>query len=66
MEENSVWSKDVEALEAAIEAVEKQIPKKPVVRNYASWSGCECGLKIYEHMAYCPYCGQAIDWSDEE
>lgn len=56
----------IELLRYAIECIEKQIPKKPIVRNYADWSGCECGMKIYETFRYCPYCGQAIDWSDNE
>lgn len=65
-EEDCVWSKDVEALDWAIEAVERQTPKKP---NY-----------VHEDEPLCPYCGavldycespcencnQFIDWSDEE
>ena len=40
------------------DAIDKQTPQKPIVRNYKDWSGCKCGMKIYEEFRYCPYCGQ--------
>lgn len=67
MEEDSVWSKDVEALEAAIEAVEKQIPKKPSqdsvngLHYSPTCPNCNKWFEEYEH--HCE-CGQAIDWSE--
>lgn len=48
------------ALDMAIEALEKQIPKKKKKRNECP----ECGYS-YAFEEYCPYCGQALDWSDE-
>lgn len=58
------------AFETAIEALEKQIPKKPH-KNYeklnVKW--CECGCYLGElknEQKYCKNCGQAIDWSGEE
>lgn len=71
---------EVEAAKLAIEALEKQIPKKPIVSNCAESNTyrCKCGrflkqiyfdragtIQGYE-QAYCPGCGQAIDWSVEE
>ena len=54
-----------EALELAIAALEKQIPKKP----YWEYGGCHCkscGLDVLSDEYFCPLCGQAIDWSDDE
>lgn len=66
-------------LKVAKEALEKQIPKKPVKRNpicyrrtkdgqedYAYDYHCVlCDTKINKEKHHCP-CGQAIDWSDSE
>lgn len=70
------------AMELAVDALEKQIPKKPTNRegypegNRDTASGCcpECGLKqmvitpryFAHHDWYCRDCGQAIDWGTEE
>lgn len=53
----------------AIEALEKQIPKKPTRK----WNTIVCPSCVTEHRCrtlfhwehFCPDCGQAIDWSDE-
>lgn len=49
------------AYNLAIEALEKQIPKKKKKRNECP----ECGYS-YAFEEYCPNCGQAIDWSSGE
>lgn len=61
----------------AIEALEKQIPKKP---RYVQYDGnqevgnyhCTTCKRIIElrpidhnEKVFCLYCGQALDWSDE-
>lgn len=57
------------------EALEKQIPKKP--KNYTidcheyMIYDCECPNCKTEHkemyaFAYCPHCGQKIDWTEVE
>lgn len=67
---------EVMAMKRATEALEKQIPKKPVYKDELflgkpckapycptcddSWNGDEYG----ECMKYCWNCGQTIDWSD--
>ena len=59
------------AFEEAINALEKQVPKKPV--NYDSVPHSRCpvcnnSVKVFEdahEYHYCLYCGQAIDWSEE-
>lgn len=60
----------------AIEALEKQIPKKGIMigDNYSSVLSCpKCRNPIVNvwNIAkykpnYCHYCGQALDWSDTE
>ena len=57
------------AFEEAIEALEKQIPKKPV--NYDSvphsrCPACNNAVKVFEdahEYHYCLYCGQRINWT---
>lgn len=49
------------AFETAIEALEKQIPKKPVeVRNEIVCPTCKT---LVGSSPYCRYCGQALDCS---
>ena len=50
-----------EALRVGIEALDSQIPRKPIQLRCAY-----CEDKLFGYMNYCPNCGQAIDWSDED
>lgn len=73
-------SDDVKELEfdfdRAINALEKQIPKKPPVVNRQSifvkvpvcpnCSTSEHYQPLYVKTKYCSNCGQKLDWSDEE
>ena len=62
------------AFEEAIEAMEKQIPKKPIfkdndgIRYTDSYRCPTCGGAFSGTgiANFCYHCGQAIDWSDEE
>lgn len=67
----------LQALDMAIEALEKQIPKKPDYEAdgydnkgeliYDTWicPNCEKRYEVdYDHYDYCPKCGQAIDLSE--
>ena len=61
-----------EALETAINALGKQIPKKPH-KNFEKFSGvwCSCGKYLgkgyfVDKLSYCTDCGQKLDWSDED
>lgn len=52
------------AYDMAIKALEKQIPEKPVeVRNEIVCPTCKT---LVGSSPYCRYCGQALDWGDEE
>ena len=60
-----------EAMETAIEALEKQVPKKPRETRCALMCA-NCGHKITEkgckklNRNYCKKCGQRILWEVEE
>lgn len=53
------------AFETAIEALEKQVPKKPVELNCprCRFNGIDNSWWVFK---FCPECGQAIDWSEED
>lgn len=73
---------DKEALEFAVKAVEKQIPKKVKTQFYEvggvitcfETDVCPtCGDDFYiddlgqtMYYSFCPNCGQALDWSDDD
>ena len=67
--------KAFEDLEMAIEALNKQIPKKPIVKyngthdcvTEVEWECPVCGIEYIELTPcneWCPHCGNRIDWSD--
>ena len=53
------------ALALAIDALEKQIPKKPYW-EYGGWHCKSCGLDVLSDEYFCPLCGQAIDWEETD
>lgn len=64
----------VDALKLAIEALEKQIPKKthyPDENGFYECGACR-GIAIMqedtttEDNHYCPYCGNRLDWVSDE
>lgn len=75
-DKNHRFSDEICALRAKVTELEaKAIPKK--VENHAiDWHGymiydCECQSCKTEHkemypFAYCPHCGQALDWGNYE
>ena len=56
----------IEAICKTIEALEKQIPKKPYDTVHCPSCKIEVELQPIdtEQVTYCLHCGQAIDWSD--
>ena len=63
-----------EAERMILEALEKQIPKKPInpidEDGYGFrvfWNCPNCNIQsTNEDVLYCPICGQRIDWSEAE
>lgn len=59
-----------DAIDVAIQALEKQIPKKPDFTEDKEFALCPCcnGKGLLNKQKYCDNCGQKIDldWSDAE
>ena len=61
-----------EVIDLAVEALEKQIPKKPTGEHYAHMRCPSCNHRIPSGMGsssrrrdnWCNYCGQKILWED--
>lgn len=66
------------AFNMAIKALEKQLPKKPdiygdgydddgnIIYDTYDCPNCQKSYEIeYEEYDYCPNCGQALNWSDD-
>ena len=64
-------------MEMIVQALEKQIPKKPIIKHINTseeateieYTCSVCGTNFVELtpcMEWCPYCGNKIYWSDEE
>ena len=77
--DEEIYRKDIEALEKAMEILEKQIPKKPTPIDYkkyidvinnaivlrgAYW--CPNCKHVVKSGSFCSDCGQKLDWSDKE
>lgn len=71
------WEEMLEVRDFAIESIEKQIPKKPVLKLHDNRVEEEqkeyycpvCGEWLtweITHFKHCYECGQAIDWSEAE
>ena len=64
----------VESIKMALEALERQIPKKAVGEHYAHMRCPSCNHRIpsgggsssRRRDNWCNYCGQAIDWTENE
>lgn len=54
----------MKAVAVAMQALEKQTPKKPV--KEMGEIVCPTCETLVGSRPYCGYCGQAIDWSKEE
>lgn len=74
---NETLDEIIKYYETAIEALEKQLPKKPTYEGdgyapdgtfvYDTWECPNCGECYevdYDDYDYCPKCGQKIDWSE--
>ena len=61
--------KRAEALDMALKALEKQIPKKMefIPKKFPCDYKCPNGCKQYDEykINYCPNCGQKLDWGNE-
>ena len=55
-------------MEMIVQALEKQIPKKPDFTEDKEFALCPCcnGKGLLNKQKYCDNCGQKLDWSNEE
>lgn len=72
-EDDSVGEIKKEVCDMAIEALEKQIPKKPINQSEEydrTYGNCPCcGEMVVDYpddFRVCSNCGQRLDWSGEE
>ena len=56
------WEEMVEVIDTVIEALKNQIPKKALDK----YNCPRCEEQLMGRVNYCEYCGQAIDWGEEE
>ena len=71
--ENKALPDGIEAIQIAIQALEKQIPMKPVksekqVVRYVNTYYCpicNLGITCTNIAKWCYHCGQKLDWSEE-
>ena len=72
--ENKALPDGIEAIQIAIQALEKQVPMK--VKNSGEripfeWYCPACGELLCDdgykdtYIKYCEHCGQKLDWSDD-
>lgn len=54
------------AMELAVDALKKQIPKKPKMPFDAYWTCPTCYVRVEHPFEHCKRCGQAIDWGKTE
>ena len=73
----ALYSIPLKNMEMIVQALEKQIPKKPIIKHINTseeateieYTCSVCGTNFVELtpcMEWCPYCGNKIYWSDEE
>ena len=66
---------DIESIKKHLDIIEQALkrnePMKPQTKTYTNGffmrRACSvCDTTIQKEFVYCPYCGQKLDWSDEE
>lgn len=68
-DDDEIYRKDIEALEKALEVLEKQMPRK-VIRSIYNVRFCPiCQGSVWQNRyesKYCFRCGQALKWEDKK
>ena len=61
-------SREYIAIDCAIQALEKQVAKKPIpeeLNDGSTWNHCPCCNQVWQDKQhYCHYCGQKINWEE--
>lgn len=61
-EERKIAARYVRIKNMSIAALKKQIREKPIAVNECP----ECRTRMMIHNNFCPWCGQALDWQEEQ
>ena len=69
--DDEIYKADIEALQTAMQALEKQIPRKPIEKSPWVYHCPSCDSQDIEDVFikkfnFCLDCGQALDWSDND
>ena len=63
---NCLWCPNDKTLTLVIEALEKQIPKKPIYKGNGNIECPSCNCEAFRYHNYCWNCGQALKWGGAE
>ena len=68
---NNTNSRLIRSIRTLDELVDKATPIKPKNQRYDNVHSvgggvCKCESLVYEFHSFCPNCGQAIDWSEND
>jgi uncharacterized protein (UPF0212 family) len=72
LKQSEIMDKIQEAMDMGVEAIEKQIGKKPIVdyvrNSYRKYNcpTCKEEVQINYDITYCLECGQKLDWSEAD
>lgn len=66
-EVKALYNISLKNMEMIVQALEKQIPKKPDFTEDKEFALCPCcnGNGLADKQKYCDNCGQKLDWSEE-
>ncbi len=66
-EVKALYNIPLKNMEMIVQALEKQIPKKPDFTEDKEFALCPCcnGNGLADKQKYCDNCGQKLDWSEE-
>lgn len=71
-QENNDWTEYREIRNITISALEKQNPQNPKIKgilfySYHMYGKCPyCKEEVEEGWRFCPWCGQALNWGDDD
>lgn len=66
-EVKALYNIPLKNMEMIVQALEKQMPKKPNFTEDKEFALCPCcnGKGLLDKQKYCDNCGQKLDWSEE-
>lgn len=65
-EADFTFEEEKEAYEIAIDALERQIPRKPIEPDALFYKCPICKNCVRDYNRYCTVCGYKLDWSEDK